>query len=791
MPRCPGEAGLLTYSSVSTTEVYKRPDLPVSERVEDLIGRMTLEEKVAQLTSVWLTLDPSTGEVAPSMFSMGPGRADDPWDQMRHGIGQITRPLGSQPIDPVEGARMINSIQRRLVEQTRLGIPAICHEECLTGAMFQGATSFASPLNFAATWDPDLIQRVGDVIRRQMRSVGAHQGLAPVADVARDARWGRVEETLGEDPYLVGCFVTSYVKGLQGDDPHERIIATLKHFVGYSFSEGGRNFAPTHVGPRELEDVFLLPFEMAVKDGGALSVMNSYQEVDGEAPAGSRRLLTEILRDRWGFDGFTVADYGAVSFLYIFHHVAVDGVDASAMALSAGLDVELPNPADYPTGIPAAIDRGLLDEDDVDLAVKRVLRQKLSLGLFESPFVDEGAIVLDTPADREVAREVADKSIILLSNSGLLPLEAESCGSVAVVGPNAADPMALFGNYSFENHVVATHFKGSTDVIDAPSVLDVLRERLGSSRVTHAKGADIMDADLGGIDEAVAIARAADVAVVVVGDKAGHFKLGTVGEGTDATDLSLPGGQQELVDAVIETGTPTVVVLLNGRPFSLPGLAERVGALMEAWFPGQSGAAAIADVLFGEINPCGKTPVTFSSTVGVQPNVYNRKRLGEGFPAIDGVDPVFPFGHGLSYTTFSYGDLVVEPAEVPVDGAVTIGLTVANTGDRPGDEVVQLYLHDTVASITRPVKELKGFARVSLEPGESVRVSFEVPADMCSFVGVDLVRIVEPGTIEVMVGSSSADIRSKGSFELTGATRALGEDRLLTSAAHIEPLGRS
>ncbi|MBI2703815.1 MAG: beta-glucosidase, partial [Actinobacteria bacterium] len=280
---------------MSMIEAFRRSDLSIDERVDDLLVRMTLGEKVAQLTSVWLTLDPESGEVAPSQFSFGPGRVDDPWEQMQHGIGQITRPLGSQPIDPIDGARMINGLQRRLIEETRLGVPAICHEECLTGAMFQGASSFASPLNFAATWDPELIRRVGDVIRRQMRSVGATQGLAPVADVARDARWGRVEETLGEDPYLVGRFVTSYVQGLQGDDLTDGVIATVKHFVGYSFSEGGRNFAPAHVGPRELEDVFLLPFEMAVKLGGARSVMNSYQEVDGEAPAGSRRMLTEIL----------------------------------------------------------------------------------------------------------------------------------------------------------------------------------------------------------------------------------------------------------------------------------------------------------------------------------------------------------------------------------------------------------------------------------------------------------------------------------------------------------------
>lgn len=778
----------------SETVVYRDPSASISERVEDLLARMTLDEKVAQLTSVWLTLDPESGEVAPSQFSFGPGRVDDPWEQMRHGIGQITRPLGSQPIDPVAGARMVNEIQRRLVEETRLGIPALCHEECLTGPMFQGATSFASPLNFASTWDPSLIEQVGEVIRRQMRSVGARQGLAPVADVARDARWGRVEETLGEDPYLVGTMVTAYVRGLQGGGPNDRdlrqaVVATLKHFVAYSFSEGGRNFAPAHVGPRELADVFLLPFEMAIREGGALSVMNSYQDVDGEAPAASHRLLTEILRDEWGFEGFVVADYGAVSFLHLMHRVATDGVEAAALALRAGLDVELPNPAEFPAGIPAAIDRGLLTPDDVDRAVRRVLRWKFELGLFDNPYVDPDSLALDTREDRELASVLARRSITLLSNDGTLPLAPGACGRVAVLGPNADEVMALFGNYSFENHIISTHFPGQTDLIQVPTVLAALRDRFGAEHVAYAKGCEVMSNDLSGLAEAVELAQTADVAIVVVGDKAGHFKLGTVGEGTDATDLSLPGGQGALVDAVLDTGTPTVVVLLNGRPFSLPRVAERAAAIVEAWFPGQDGAAAIADVLTGAANPSGKLPISFSQTVGVQPAFYNHRTLSPGFPDVAEFRPVFPFGHGLSYTTFAYSDLSIAPQEVDTAGEVVVCCTVTNDGDRAGDEVVQLYLRDPVASVTRPVRELKGYARVSLEPGESVRLTFKVPADLCAFCGVDLTRVVEPGRIDVMVGASSEDIRLEGSFVLTGRTRTVGSDRALTSVVVAEPIG--
>jgi beta-glucosidase-like glycosyl hydrolase len=773
---------------------FRDASLGTEERVEDLLSRMSLEEKIAQLTSVWLTVDPDSGEVAPSQFSFGGAAGWTPTDALEKGVGQITRPLGSRPIEPVAGAQMINEIQRRLVEDTRLGIPAICHEECLTGLVAQGATAFPSPLNLASTWDPDLARQMTDVIRRQMRSLGTHQGLAPVADVARDARWGRIEETLGEDPYLVGRFVTEYVRGLQGDDPAQGVIATLKHFVGYSFSEGGRNFAPTHVGPRELADVFLVPFEMAVRDGGARSVMNSYQDVDGEAPAASHRLLTEVLRGEWGFDGFTVADYGAVSFLYLFHRVAEGPVDASALAVRAGLDVELPNPSDYPTGLAEAVDRGLLDMADVDRSVRRVLGAKFALGLFDAPYVDPDAVDLDRPEERDLARTIARRSIILLSNDGTLPLPARP-GQVAVIGPNAAEPLALFGNYSFENHVLSTHFAGSVaDVVTAPSVLDVLIDRLGADSVHHEQGCEVMSDDENGIAAAVAAAEAADLAIVVVGDKAGHFKLGTVGEGTDTTDLSIPGAQTALVDAVLDTTTPTVVVLLNGRPFALQDVASRAAAIVEAWFPGQDGAAAVVDVLFGNENPGGRSPLTFSRSAGVQPRFYNHKLLSPGFPKLDDFRAVFPFGHGLSYTTFAYGDIEVGPNEVASDGEVTIGCMVSNTGERDGDEVVQLYLSDPVASVTRPVQELKGFVRVPLAAGAAARVTFTVPADLVAFTGIDGRRIVEPGELGVGIGGSSAAIALEGSFTVTGPQRDVSRGRRLNSTVTVEPVrpvGRS
>ncbi|MCP4753276.1 MAG: hypothetical protein GY866_20490 [Proteobacteria bacterium] len=767
-----------------TEALYRNGKAAVSERVEDLLAKMTLEEKILQLTSIWMNLDPEKGGMAPNSFG-----GDSPDFDIEYflgiGIGQITRPFGSRPIDPVQGAEMVNKLQKRLVEETRLGIPAICHEECLTGFMAQGATSFPSPLNFGSTWEPELIERVGDVIRRQMRSVGSHQGLAPVADVARDARWGRVEETVGEDPYLVGTMVTNYIKGLQGKDIKNGVIATPKHFAGYSFSEGGRNFAPAHVGRREFMDVFLTPFEMAVKEGGALSIMNAYQEFDGEAPAASRWLLTEILREAWGFDGFVVADYSAITFLHHFHHVAADRKEASAKALTAGLDIELPNPVDYPEGLKEALENNLIAESDIDSAVSRILTLKFRLGLFENPYVDTGAIQLDLPEEQELAKKIAEKSVTLLSNDGILPL-SDTVDKVAVIGPNAHNMMALFGNYSFENHVVSTHFPGEAEkMVSAPTVLDKIQQRLGEGRVEYAEGCQIMDDDASGIAEAAEIAGKAVVAVVVVGDKAGHFRQGTVGEGTDTPDLSLPGGQEELLNAIMDTGTPVVVVLLNGRPFAMPKIKERAAAIVEAWFPGQEGAGVIADVLFGDINPGGKSTLTFSQGAGVQPTFYNHKFLSGGIPRLPEVKSVFPFGHGLSYTTFEYSDLTLSAAEIPVDGEIEIGCRVKNTGDRAGDEVVQLYIQDTTACITRPVKELKGFKRIALQPGQQKEIRFALPADLLAFTGPDFKKIVEPGETKVMLGSSCEDIRLNGSFNLTGTVRYPDENRSLSSRVEV------
>jgi beta-glucosidase len=771
-----------------TQPVYKDPSKPVDERVKDLLNRMTVEEKILQLTSIWLAFDPEKGEMAPTIMGDDLDKNACGLDIeyfLRAGIGQITRAFGSRPVDPVNGAKTVNRIQKRLREETRLGIPVICHEECLSGLMAQGATSFPSPVNYSSTWEPELIQKVGDVIRRQMRQLGTHQGLAPVCDVGRDARWGRIEETMGEDPYLVGTMVTGYVKGLQGKDIKDGIIATLKHFVGYSFSEGGRNFAPVHAGKRDLMDIFFIPFEMAVKEGKALSLMNGYHEFDGEVPGASYFLLTEVLRNRWGFDGYTVSDYGSITFLKEMHRIVSTTKEAAAAALKAGLDIELPNPTMYPQGLKDALNDGLITEDDINRSVTRILKQKFRLGLFENPYVDTDAISLNLPEERALAAKVAEKSITLLSSKGVLPL-SKDIKKIALIGPNAHEVMALFGNYSFENHVVSTHYKDMAEkVVHAPTVLDKLKEKIGAERVIYAKGCNILDKELSMIPEAVNAASSADIAILVLGDKAGHFRAGTVGEGTDTPDLSLPGGQEEVLKAIFDTGKPVIIVLLNGRPFAMPEIAKRASAILEAWFPGQEGAGIIVDALFGDLNPGGKTTLTFSQSAGVQPLFYNHKFLSQGFPRLPEFTPVFPFGHGLSYTEFTYSDLDISSSEIAVDGKVEISFKIKNSGKRAGDEVAQLYINDPIASIPRPVKELKGYKRVSLLPGEQKKIVFTLYADLLTFTGLDYRKIIEPGEIRIMIGSSSEDIRLEKSITVTGEKRYPGEDRRLITEVRV------
>ena len=756
---------------------------PVAERVSDLLSRMTLEEKLAQLGGVWVfeLLDGMTFSEEKAEPLLG------------NGIGQITRLGGATSLEPVASAQLANRIQAFLVEHTRLGIPAMVHEECCSGYTARGATCFPQIIGLASTWQPELAEQMTSVIRTQIRAAGGHQGLAPVLDVARDPRWGRVEETFGEDPYLISRMGVAYIKGLQGEDLSRGVIATGKHFVGYSVSEGGMNCAPVHLGARELREVFLAPFEAAIREARLASIMNAYHELDGVPCGGSRELLTEVLRNQLGFDGIVVSDYFAVRQLFDFHQVARDQGTAAAMALEAGIDVELPNVECYGQPLLQAVRSGAVSESLIDQAVVRVLRIKFRLGLFENPYVDVERVaeVFDTPEQRALAREIARRSIVLLRNEGdVLPLKKD-VSSIAVIGPSGDSVRNLLGDYVYPAHVELMLGANPDLYVPMVSVLAGIRHAVSpQTRVTYAQGCDVTDESQAGFAKAVEIARQAAVAVVVVGDKSGLAPDCTSGEARDRADLGLPGVQEELVRAIHATGTPVVVVLINGRPLSIPWIAEHVPAIVEAWLPGEEGGAAVADVLFGDASPGGKLPITFPRSVGQVPIFYGHRPSGGrstwyGDYVELSAGPLFPFGHGLSYTRFEFENLRIRPQQAPATGQVEISVDVRNAGERSGDEVVQLYVHTPSSHLTRPVKELKGFKRVRLAAGEKKTVTFTLAVGQLGFYDRDERLVVEPGSVEVMVGSSSDDVRLTGEFEITGETTDVSTTKTFFSAVDV------
>lgn len=768
----------MTAVSVEEGPHYRDKGLPLAERVADLLERMSTEEKVAQLGSAWVFELTEGEQVSPAAA----GRV------LGLGIGQITRVSGASSLQPSEAARIANEIQRFLVDETRLGIPAIVHEEVCAGLMARAATVFPQAIGVAATWDPALAGRMADVVRREMRAIGAHQGLSPVLDICRDPRWGRTEETYGEDPHLVARMGTEFVRGLQGEDLSQGVIATAKHFVGYGASEGGLNWAPAHIGARELHDVYLHPFEAAVRTAGLRSIMNAYNELDGIPCGADGHLLTDILRGRWGFEGCVVSDYFSVRQLTEYHRLTPDAPSAAAIAINAGMDVELPGTDCFGDPLHVALAAGAVSETVLDEAVRRVLTAKFELGLFDDPYVDPDRASLGTrvPDDLELAGEVARKSLVLLKNDGILPLRPGL--RVAVIGPNADQGRHLLGDYSYPAHVESLRETRSSDnvfhiplrddvdldsgTLAIPTVLDALRQRLGDL-VGFAAGCDVGSGSTEGFDEAVALASGSDVAVLVMGDKAGLTSDCTSGEGRDTATLHLPGAQEGLMRAVLATGTPVVLVLVSGRPSGSPAIHEASAAVLHAWLPGEAGAAAIADALIGAVNPGGKLPVSYPRDVGQVPVFYGHKVSGgrshwKGDYVETPAAPLYPFGHGLSYTTFELSSPAIETPTVAPEGTVTVTVTLTNTGDRPGDEVVQVYIRDPIASLTRPVLELKAFARVGLQPGESTRLAFSIPMAQLGFHDRDLRYVVEPGEFEVFVGTSSGDPASLGSLTLPG-----------------------
>jgi beta-glucosidase-like glycosyl hydrolase len=786
---------------------YQDPSRPASERVSDLLARMTIDEKIAQMHAFWLILSENGDHRTRSDSFTGASDQAQLQNRLKLGLGQITRPLGSHSVDAATGVRALNHLQKFLREETRLGIPALSHEECLVGVMTRGGTLFPSALNYGTTWNPELIEKVAAAIGAEARSLGCHQGLAPVLDVSRDVRWGRTEETFGEDPYLIGVLATRYVRGLQGEK--RDLLATLKHYVGHSFSEGARNHAPVHLGPRELSDIFLLPFEMAVKQANAGSVMPAYHDVDNEPAHSSHYLLTEVLRNQWGFDGLIVADYVGVSLLYQHHGVAADPAEAAAQSFNAGLDVELPGD-DCASHLREALARGQITEAKIDEIVSRVLTEKFRLGLFENPFVDESKIDLQNDNAKALALQVAEESFVLLENDGILPLAPHSGKKIAVIGPTADDPLAMVGGYSFPVHLIINDMTSETSEIVTP--LQGLRKVYGEDAIRYAPGCaiiaerkagspvfpgDVTDGstlnlespvsrDTSLIEAAVQAAQASDVAIVFVGDLAGLFQTGTVGEGSDTDSLNLPGVQQQLLEAVVATGKPVIAVITGGRPYILNGLEHKVAALAMAFAPGQKAGDAIANVLSGKSSPSGRLVVSVPKSVGAMPYFYNHKLKSAGTPIAFHFGSRYPFGHGLGYTSFSYSGLTIEQSELDIEtGEIVASFDIRNDGARAGVEVAQLYVRDELASAVRPVKELKAFARVALEAGQTARVTFRLPVDMLNLTNAALRRVVEPGVFELQIGPSSANVPLQAKVNVTGKVRELGRHWRMESTSSI------
>jgi beta-glucosidase len=799
---------------MTATPIYSDASSSVEDRASDLIDRMDLDEKLAQLGAVRF----------PDLIKGDRFDEEAALRVIPHGIGQVTRIGATTGLRPAQSAELVNEIQRLVVERTRLGIPVIVHEESLGGYCARDATVFPQALALASAWDPDLVEEVASMVRRQLLAVGARHSLAPVLDVARDPRWGRLEETYGEDPVLAGVLGAAYVRGMQTSDLFHGVLATGKHFLAHGLSEGGRNHAPVQLGPRELREVYAEPFAAAIREAGLATVMSSYSCIDGLPGSGSAEVLTKLLRGELGFEGMVVADYFAVTLLASYHRVAADRSEAAVKAITAGLDLELPALDCYGEPLRAAVADGQVPMALVDTAVRRVLISKLRLGLFEFPYVDTGRVgaVFEDPENMALARRAAAKGIVMLSNDGVLPLRPD-LGVVAVIGPAANDRRLLQGDYHYPAHQEllldpsggpasnghsndggngtasepgspqAAFGDGDekdeiSDLIFLPSgkgafkpgayftehvtPLEGLRTALGrSTRIVYEKGCDIQGNDRSGLAAATAAAAAADVAVVVVGGRSGLDQNSTVGEARDAADLRLTGLQEELIRAVSDTAAPTVVIVMSGRAHELSNVADKASALLMAWPLGEQGGNALADVLTGRAEPGGRLAVTLPRATGQVP-LYHSHRSGGARTMFYGDytdyphTPLFCFGHGLGYTTFEQSDLLVEATDTT--SSVFVGVTVTNTGPRAGEEVVQLYVSDLVASVTRPELSLIGFARVPLGTGEARKVLFEVHPSRLAFYDEAMRFVVEPGQFRFSTGSSACDLRQESVVRLTG-----------------------
>jgi len=751
---------------------YRNPALPPARRVKDLLARMTLEEKAAQMMCVWQkkneTLVDDRGN-----FDLSKARKAF---RHRRGLGQVGRPSdagGARDSADNRNARamaeLTNAIQKFFLEHSRLGIPVIFHEECLHGHAAIGGTSFPQPIGLAATFDPELVESLFAMTAAEARARGAHQALTPVVDVARDPRWGRVEETYGEDPYLVSRMGIAAVRGFQGDATFRdkrHVIATLKHFAAHGQPESGMNCSPANVSERVLRETFLYTFQQAIHEGGAMSVMASYNEIDGIPSHANRWLLRDVLRKEWGFQGFVVSDYYAITELNYRadvrgHAVAPDKKEACRLAVEAGVNIELPEPDCY-LHLVELVRKGVLKERQLDELVAPMLHAKFQLGLFDDPYVDPDAAdaIVGRDAHRQLALEAARRTITLLKNeNNLAPLSLDGIQTIAVIGPNAR--RSLLGGYSgIPKHDV--------------TVLDGIQARVGSrARVLYSEGCKITvggswvrdevvpadpEEDRRQIAEAVEVARQADVIVLALGgnEQTSREAWSFVHLG-DRASLDLIGRQEELVGAMLATGKPVVVFLFNGRPLSINSLSRDVPVIFECWYLGQETGHAVAEVLFGDSNPGGKLPITIPRSAGHLPAFYNYKPTARRGYLFDEVTPLYPFGFGLSYTTFRIANVRLDKKKIKRGASARVSADVTNTGTRAGSETVQLYIRDVFSSATRPVKELKGFRRIVLNPGETRAVAFDITPALLAFYDSHMKHVVEPGDFEILIGNSSRD----------------------------------
>lgn len=744
---------------------YRNPKLPIEQRLDDLLRRMTLEEKIAQLEGVWENKQFMKTPESRFVDDQGAFLPEHAAVLLKDGIGEMSRP-GEVAAGPREMAEFTNTMQKWVREHTRLGIPVLFHEECLHGHVAPGSTSFPSAMGMASTWDPALVHDVFTAVAAEVRAQGAQECLAPVLDIARDPRWGRTEETYGEDPYLVSRIGVAAVEGLQGTGPFidkSHVMATAKHFAVHGQPEGGTNVGPGNYSERVIREYFLKPFKAAVEEAHVASVMASYNEIDGIPSHSNKHLLTDILRQEWGFDGVLVSDYFGIAELIRVHHVVATKEAAAKLALESGVDIELPFPDAYQT-LAEQVKEGRVAEAEVTRAVRNVLREKFRAGLFDDPYVDpDYAAKITNDADHQkLALEAARETITLLKNQDhLLPLDAKKYKRIAVIGPNAAD--VHLGGYSN---------KPGRGV----SILEGIKNRVGSaSEVLYSEGVKITetqpdwDADkvvLGDpalnakrIADAVKVAEKADMIILVLGgNEQTSREAWAPNHKGDRDSLDLLGNQDDLVKAMLLTQKPVVVFLVHGRPNSINYIAENVPAILDGWYLGQEGGTAAAEVLFGDYNPAGRLPITVPRSVGQLPDYYYQKPSAKREYLDDSTRPLFPFGWGLSYSTFKYGNLRLAPDTIGPEGTTAVSVDVTNTGSVRGDEVVELYIRDEISSVTRPVKEMRGFRRISLDPGQTKTVQFPLGFEALSFLNRDMHQVVEPGTFKIMVGGNSMDL---------------------------------